>query len=567
MKGPNGIARRSTADREMERQIAEIIGKGPTRRYGPVCQVPPTQKRLEKLQIQHLDSYVRIKAKYEEWHMARRQTPSLPVPEDLILRTALVHRFDEGRALEMLRRMEASFFHKTAKHLERDLKLRVCVPLPFLKTKTCQDVIYFMPSQFPTKEMSSSVIVAIMSYIMNATYERHRDRRRKMCLLVNLDQWTYAQHFRLDLWLHLLDLFQGRNAPMKFSELLFVNVSDDFLKAWTVVKTMCEDVFLERVHFLPNEEALGEYMTSRDYVRHLPDDFATGKTKVDSLVRDFLAFRQTLERLRKLNQSIVQSKFLPSSPKTPTKGFDSPRSPSKNKQALFKSSILTLPNTPGRATGDKLLTSQSEHGRGHFLDSPTPNRRSLLKRNTSDPTMEARECPEPIIELESDTEDDESVIERYVQDIVLTAVQFRPAAIAAQEAESMSCHSLSEQNEEVAEDRDSKNRNESVIQRETSTGKSKRPQIMNRTASMPRLLGSLGLRRGKSSRKDLCKTTDDKIEQPLNAKIEKCKSIKTRQGLIANAGRKIFRSGRNLLSRTGSVATMEVRPDQRITNV
>ena len=89
----------------MESQLVDMVGKGPVRRFGPVCQAPHIQKRLERLSVEHLDAYVKIKSSYEQ-HMAGRKKPSQPLPEDMVLRAAVVHNFDEVRAVELLRRME-----------------------------------------------------------------------------------------------------------------------------------------------------------------------------------------------------------------------------------------------------------------------------------------------------------------------------------------------------------------------------------------------------------------------------------------------------------------------------
>ena len=59
------------------------------------------------------------------------------VPEDLVLRAAVVHNFDDTKAVELLRRMEARYWTFSAKQLEKDLKLQMCVPVPSLKTSFC----------------------------------------------------------------------------------------------------------------------------------------------------------------------------------------------------------------------------------------------------------------------------------------------------------------------------------------------------------------------------------------------------------------------------------------------
>lgn len=583
--GSNHGTKRSSADRNMENQLIDMIGKGPVRRYGPVCQAPPIQKRLERLNVEHLDAYVKIKTAYDEYLQGRKK-PAQPLPEDLVLRAAVIHNFDDTKAVELLRRMEARYWTVTAKQLEKDLKLQMCVPVPHLKTKVCQDVIYFVPSQFEAKERSSSVVVSLMTYVMNCTYERYRDRRRKLCLMINLADWNFDQHFRLDCWLQLMDLWQGRSAPLRVSQVLMVNATEDFDKAWTTIKTMCNPNFVQRVHFLENQEGLAEYLSFSDYKDILPAELG-GAVPTAHFVRDFLAYRVSLERLRKLNQSVNQSKFVPPTPtRTPLPVPETPKTGgSKHTKNLFQSSILDLP-TPGLLTPSKPqrtvtegVTPKAPTVPDKPPDTPAVSRRSLMSRNSSMPMLHrnnsSREKKAAIVEVDSDSDSDDDEPPRSSRhskkhaapefdDPAVTAVQFQPAALAAVAADTAPSFRNNTDKDDKGSDNGSDHDAAASADKEEAPPEApvpaqegnkapskRRNRNMHRTSSVPRLMGGLGLSRGKSRHsKNLM--TDDAPED--DGKVEDKKDeekSKPRSGLLKNMGRKAlnrFASMRNVSS-------------------
>lgn len=611
----NGM-KRSSGDRNLENQLIDMIGKGPVRRYGPVCQAPPIQKRLERLNVEHLDAYVKIKAAYDEYLQGRKKPSSsstsasvcVVLPEDLVLRAAVIHNFDEGRTLELLRRMEERYWNVTAKQLEKDLKLQMCVPIPHVKTKVCQDIVYYVPAQFEAKERSSSVVVSLMTYVMNCTYERYRDRRRKLCMVVNLADWKFDQHFRLDCWLQLMDLWQGRSAPLRVSQVLMVNATDDFQnKAWTTIKTMCNPTFVQRVHFLENPFDLGEHISSNDYKDALPAELG-GNVPTAHLVRDFLAYRVTLERLRKLNQSVNQSKFIhhalstpaPTTPTTPQTVPETPKTVSKNAKNLFQSSILDIPNTPGlTSTPSRPIKPKVSRERGP--DTPALSRRSFMSRNSSMPMLTRNnrnkdQVASAIVEVDSASESEDenriaptptrkrnhkgnnkikgstSANDPY-DDPAVTAVQFQPAALAAVAADygkSLNT-SLGKRDEDSSDrhDDDKKTHNENHAPQHQETvpeapqsrpslkaQKSRRNRPIHRTASVPRLMGGLGLSKAKSRiGKNLMMADDEAPEAVASNNDEDKSNLKNGQDKSHKGGRSslLKNMGRKALNRFASM--------------
>ena len=573
--------KRSSADRSLEHEIIDMIGKGPVRRFGPVCQAPAIQKRLERLKVEHLDAYVKIKSAYEEF-LAGRKKPSAPLPEDLILRAAVIHNFDETRAVELLRRMESRYWNLTAKQLEKDLRLEICMPLPSVKTKQCQEVLYFVPARFEAKERSSSVIVSLMTYVMNAMYERFRDRRRKLCVLVNLADWKFDTHFRLDCWLHLMDLWQGRTAPLRVSQVLMVNATGDFEKAWSTIKTMANSSFVQRVHFLPDEQALVEHLANPDCVDALPKELK-GQVPTPQLVREFLLYRVTLERMLKMNEAVNHSKFAPPSPtQTPRAIPETPKTCSRNSQTLFQSRVLDLPDAPSLASPTKAkqtVSSKSSHG--PQPDTPALSRRSFMSRNSSMPMLaRTKEERAPIIEVESESDSDSENgseegedfkprrISQFQPDAAVAAVQFQPAALAAVAAESgKSCDDETERShvsdarpEESTKVTPKISKSDEPKEEQSEEPRVKDRRRFHRTASVPRLMGGLGLSKAKSRRGLLRPADPEEKRQGTTESDKKPEQSKGgRANLLKNMGRKAlnrFQSKRNLLSRTQSVAVI-----------
>lgn len=425
-----------TADKRVEAQLVDAIGKTCLKFFGPVSLVRPVQERLPRLSVQHLDNYVRIKEAYEQ-ECADRQAPQAPpllppctdngsvpgtprpgpspatsLPEDMVLRASMARGFDVEATLEMLRRMETRYWDPslaTARRLEKDLRSGAVVPLPFLRTAVSNDVVYFAPHKLSGERGTTAGAVQIMTYALNAVYERHRSSKRRICVLVNLKDWKYDKHFRLDAWMAWMDVWQGRLGPVRASQVLIVHASDDFIKrAWNMCKTMCQGNYASRVHFLESEQALGEYLTTESFQECLPDEFESGSVPTGRLVRDFLRYRITLERLvNKLAgghqgdsfSPLPQTPLPPQTPSQATPSSSNRYTPSRSKSAddAPAATATTLPSAPLQSPRRRQLAHR-----------PASSRRAQLSRNISVPCLQrpSQEFSEPRQQQEDAHEDD-----------------------------------------------------------------------------------------------------------------------------------------------------------------
>ena len=293
---PRRKSNRREMDRKLQQAIVEQVGEGPVLRFGPVCQPTALPQQISKLSIDKLDAYIKIKATLEAEQADEAKKDRLS--GEILLRVAMFCNFSLEPSMKLLRRTDSSCLRLSANRIANDLKRNIVVPLPFLQTKEGHDMIYFCPERIQPKDDSASMLKSMLIYAMNSIYERHRNPRRKMAMLINLSNWTMKEHFALDHWLQIIDIFQGHVAPMRISQVFLVKPPEDFDRAFKMIKFMCKAGYDHRFHRLKCEEALSQFF-SLGYETYLPNDFECGMVPVEHLVRDFVSYRQALERLAK----------------------------------------------------------------------------------------------------------------------------------------------------------------------------------------------------------------------------------------------------------------------------
>lgn len=108
-----------------------------------------------------------------------------------------------------------------------------------------------------------------------------------------MDDWK-MKNFDVNYCYQFMMGLQGVMIPVKTQLFLIVNPPVWFGAVWRIMKPMLAPSFRKRVKICP-ESKISKYLAS-DYEQYLPDDMKTGKADTDAMVRDFILFRQYLEK-------------------------------------------------------------------------------------------------------------------------------------------------------------------------------------------------------------------------------------------------------------------------------
>eukprot|EP00977_Amphora_coffeiformis_P025446 scaffold19879_cov174-Amphora_coffeaeformis.AAC.3 len=332
-------------------------GKGPTYRFGPVCQPVVFSDELAKLLIDDLDAYVQIKF---NWDKEGKASSRPDLDEAILLRVATFCSFQVDTTLEFLRRVESRYWKCTALRLEKDLQRKIVVPIPFLRSTEAHDTVYFNPSRINPKEDSVEMIKSLLIYAINSVYERHRSPRRRAALIMNLSDWNMDEHFGLDQWLHIIDILQGHVLPIRVSQILLVNPPKDFDRTWKFIRFMCKDGFERRFHRVA-EADLAKFLPD-GYQEFLPDEFASGLASLDHLVHDFLVYRHTLERLSSPDSEQDSSKRTNTTVTIKAPQLDETPKAQNKRPLIHRHAFMSdLPPTPLASSPKKKVDTESPH--------------------------------------------------------------------------------------------------------------------------------------------------------------------------------------------------------------
>ena len=88
-------------------------------------------------------------------------------------------------------------------------------------------------------------------------------------------------------------MLQG-SIPVRVQMFLIVNPPGWFAMIWNIMRPMLSEEFREKVHLVP--EGVLVYHLAEDFEEYLPDEFRNGYASTDDIVKDFIAYRKSVEQ-------------------------------------------------------------------------------------------------------------------------------------------------------------------------------------------------------------------------------------------------------------------------------
>merc|ERR1712176_998110 len=205
-------------------------------------------------------------------------------------------KFNEKASWKVMKSFDQRFLKLTATDLEEQLLSKTLFPIPGLKTKEGEhDVFYMRPSRYFPSTTPTDVIVDNLGYCMTSMQEgNEKNSKEGIGFVANMDDWKMT-NFSVDYCLQFMNMLQGK-IPARVRMFLIVNPPGWFGMIWNIMKPMLSKEFRKKVHVI-DESKLSKYL-SEGFEDFLPDELAGGRASTDGIVKDFIAYRKSVEEGR-----------------------------------------------------------------------------------------------------------------------------------------------------------------------------------------------------------------------------------------------------------------------------
>lgn len=274
---------KTNLDDQLEQELFMKHGKGPMR-FGPVHQVGSIQDEMKGLSCDEITSFASLKAQWEMENSKRNFT------DFQILRFILFTKFDEYKALNLMKKTKPRHFDLNAFDLSDQLRSKTLFPVPGLKTISGSNVIYMRPSRYSPNETTVEAVIDNLLYVLNNAYINWGSKG--IGFIANMNDWSMS-NFSTEYCYRFMQCLQGRQFPAKVNLFLIVNPPAWFDKVWKIMKPMLSRSFRAKVFFIEEDEMWTYFDVG--YEQYLPDEFIEGKACTEDIVRDYIKFRKHLE--------------------------------------------------------------------------------------------------------------------------------------------------------------------------------------------------------------------------------------------------------------------------------
>jgi hypothetical protein len=169
--------------------------------------------------------------------------------------------------------------------------LQTLFPIPGLKTRDGDDVLYMRPSRYFPDETSAKEIIDNLAYCMNTMVEKEKNCKEGIAFIAYMNDCK-MKNFSFDCCYKFMTMLQGK-MPVRVRLFLIVNPPGWFGKIWNMLRPVLPAEFRKKVHMIPESELptfFPDYFTMM-----LPDDTDTGQAPTDKMVADFIAYRMHVE--------------------------------------------------------------------------------------------------------------------------------------------------------------------------------------------------------------------------------------------------------------------------------
>jgi hypothetical protein len=260
-------------------------------RFAPSKEERTIQEQIAGLSKEEKECFDNLKAKWAEKY------PDKGLDDEMILRFAYcspgTKKFNEKTAWKVMKNFDRRFLNLKAVDLEEQLLSKTLFPIPGLKTlEGGHDVFYMRPSRYFPNKTPTKVIVDNLGYCMTSMQEgNEKNSREGIGFVANMDDWE-MKNFSVDYCLQFMNMLQGK-IPVRVRMFLIVNPPGWFGMIWRIMKPMLSNDFRKKVSVIPESE-LSNYL-SKGFEDFLPDELADGRASTDDIVKDFIAYRKSVE--------------------------------------------------------------------------------------------------------------------------------------------------------------------------------------------------------------------------------------------------------------------------------
>jgi len=261
-------------------------------RFAPSKNERSIQDQISGLTTEEKKCFDNLKAKWNETFSKDYQ-----VDDEIILRFAYCSpgekKFNEKASWRVMENFDKRFLNLKAVDLEQQLLSKTLFPVPGLKTLEGEhDVFYMRPCRYFPKETPTELVVNNLGYCMMSMQEGNEmNSREGIGFVANMDDWK-MQNFSVDYCLQFMKMLQGK-IPVRVRMFLIVNPPGWFGTIWSIMKPMLSKDFRKKVAVIP-ETKLSKYL-SEGFEDFLPDEFAGGRASTDDIVKDYVAYRKSIE--------------------------------------------------------------------------------------------------------------------------------------------------------------------------------------------------------------------------------------------------------------------------------
>lgn len=200
-------------------------------------------------------------------------------------------KFNADAAWKVMKNYDGRYLVLTATALEEQLRTKTLFVPPGLRSRDGHDCFYMRPSRYFPKKTETSTVVDNLAYCMGAMVERETACAEGIGFVANMDDWAFS-NFSVSYCLGFMKMLQGR-IPVRVRLFLIVNPPSWFDKIWGIMKPMLAKDFRKKVHMIP-ASGLGEFLAD-GYEKYLPDELEGGEADTGKIVKDFIAFRKSVE--------------------------------------------------------------------------------------------------------------------------------------------------------------------------------------------------------------------------------------------------------------------------------
>jgi hypothetical protein len=279
---------KSKTARQIQNELQRELGDGPMR-FGPVHIEPPLREQLLSHGIEGFNAFASLTAHWSNCGESSKKQ----YKDEHIFRILRYYKFDERRALGLMKRSDPRRFELNSFDQLEQLETKTLFPVPGLKTLEGSNCFYMRPCRYFPHQTSTTQIIDNLIYVMDTYASRDVELKTGIAFIANMNDWTF-ENFSTSYCQRFMNGLQGRSFCAKVNLFLIVNPPGWFGKIWAIMKPMLSTKFQEKVHMIHEEEL--PFFFKQGFEKYLPNEFIEGEADTDKMVADFIAYRNAMEK-------------------------------------------------------------------------------------------------------------------------------------------------------------------------------------------------------------------------------------------------------------------------------